>query len=142
MKLHALKLIASAVLLSSSNAEAALDCNKDLDACARTLIAETAGFVTVCGSLYPDAKDLFDRAFSHWAVLKFKIPGIAAVIDPKSLVRAQWNANAADYLNALPADKREAECTARLASLTTPRPTLRGNAAQLPPDALKAYDNK
>ena len=136
---NTVKSIAAACVFASAHVHAALDCTKDRDACARTLVAETAGFITECGKAYPDAKDLFDKVFKHWPVLKLKIPGLAEVLDPASTLRTTWNANAADYLAKLAPDKREAECSGRLATLTTPEPTLTGNSAQLPPDALKAY---
>jgi hypothetical protein len=133
------RFVVAALTLASSHAYAALDCTKDVDECARTLVAETAGFVTACGNGYPAAKDLFDRAFKNWPVLKLQIPGLAKVLDPASSLREQFTRSAADYLTSLAPDKREAECTARLAALTTPEPTLRGSSAQLPPNALKAY---
>ena len=132
--------VAGALMFASTGSDAALDCTKDLDECARTLVAETAGFITECGRAYPAAQELFDKAFKNWPVLKLQIPGLQEVIDPASPMHEKWSINAADYLKTLAPDKRAAECSGRLATLTTREPSLTGSSARLPANALKAYE--
>lgn len=66
------------------SASAAIDCNKDLDARIRLVVAQTATFIEECGSAYPRSKADFDSAFMSWSVLKLPIPRINEALDPKS----------------------------------------------------------
>ena len=128
-----------ALLFSSSLQSAGPVCGSDVDSCVRTLIVETAGIVTACGKAFPTAQTIFDTALKHWPVLKLPVPGLAPLLVETAPARAQALQHAVAYLEGLAPEERQTQCSARLAMLTQPTPTLSGDSVTLPPDALKKY---
>jgi hypothetical protein len=127
--------LAPQVSLSAPN------CNEDLDACVRLVVAETAAFVDECGNLYPKFKTEIDAAFKKWSVLKLPIPGIEEALNPKSQLRMTMAESLLPYLKRIPSYEKEIECSRRLQMVQTPEPTLSGDSVRLPPNALKKYAN-
>jgi len=121
------------------SASAAVDCNKDLDACVRLVVAETATFIEECGSAYPRSKAELDSAFMSWSVLKLPIPRINEALDPKSEMRTALSKTIALYLKKIPNYEREIECVGRLEMLQSSTPKLQGDSAKLPLNALHKY---
>jgi hypothetical protein len=116
------------------------NCNKDLDACVRLVVAETAAFVEECGNIYPKSKTEIDAAFKKWSVLKLPIPGIEEALNPKSQLRISMAESVSPYLKRIPSVEKEIECSGRLEMVQTPDPTLFGDSVRLPPNALKKYE--
>ncbi|MCC6709274.1 MAG: hypothetical protein IT492_17090 [Gammaproteobacteria bacterium] len=114
-------------------------CGADIDACARTLVLENAGYIKACAAAYPAAKPLYERAFKHWSVMKMPIPGLAEVAREDSTASINAAFEASEDLRNLSEEERNHECSSRLANLTTPTPTLAGHAFSLPPNALNKY---
>lgn len=117
----------------------ALNCNEDLDACVRMVIAETATFIEECGNSYPQSKTDLDFAFRNWSVLKLSIPAIEEALDAKSQLRTTLSKAVAPYLKRIPSHEREIECVGRLNMVRNPEPKLQGDSAPLPPNALSKY---
>lgn len=128
-----------ALLFSSSLHGAGPPCGSDVDGCVRTLIVETAGIITACGKAFPAAQTIFDTALKNWPVRKLPVPGLAPLLVETAPSLAQAQQNAAAYLEGLSPEERQTQCSARLAMLTQPTPSLSGDSVSLPPDALKKY---
>lgn len=122
-----------------SHVFAAVDCNKDLDACVRLVIAETATFIEECGNAYPSSKVALDAAFMNWSVLKLQIPGVEEALDTKSEIRSSLSKAIGPYLKRIPSFEREIECISRLEMVRSPKPKLLGDSVRLPPNALSRY---
>jgi len=134
-----LALMLGSLLIAVPAAAAPPACTIAVDECVKTLIAETAGVMSECGHLFPEAREIFEKALQNWPVLKLPIPGLAPLMDETSIFRVQWRQTARERLAGLPASERQAVCSRRLAMLTQPEPTLMGDSVSLPADALKKY---
>lgn len=132
-------LAALSVLSLIPSASAAVDCNKDLDACIRLVVAETAAFIEECGNAYPSSKASLDSAFTSWSVLKLPIPGLSEALDPQSEMRTTLSKAIGPYLKRIPSYEREIECVGRLEMVRSIEPKLKGDSARLPPNALSRY---
>lgn len=126
-------------LLLIPGVSAAVDCNKDLDACVRLVVGETATFIEECGNAYPSSKANLDSAFMNWNVLKLPIPGIKEALDTKSEMRTTLSKAIGPYLKRIPSYEREIECVGRLEMVQSSEPKLQGDSARLPPNALAKY---
>ena len=131
--------VLAAVALSAPLANAAPMCGADVDACARLLVLENAGFMAACGAAYPAARPVFERAYKGWPVLKMSIPGVAESVREGSPARINAAFDANEALRTMTPEARNEECSTRLANLTQRTPTLTGKAGNVSAEALKKY---
>jgi hypothetical protein len=114
--------------LAAGASGAGPDCNADPDACVRQVIAETAVFMHACGDAFPDSRAVFDTALRNWSVLKLSIPRLNEALAPDAPLQAS-----------LRDTEKAIECSGRLEMVRSAVPTLSGDSARLPPDALARY---
>jgi hypothetical protein len=138
--------VAFAILMLSTGVRAAntappatMNCDVDLDACVRTVIAENFVFADECGKAYPRSRAEMDSALQRWTVLKLKIPGIEEALEPKSKLRSQLRDAVTPYFKRIPDYEREIECAGRLEMLRSAEPKLQGDFARLPNGVLRKY---
>ena len=117
-----------------------LDCKADPDACVRTLIAETAVFMEVCGKAFPQSKNAIDAAFQRWVVLGLAIPRLDEAMAHDSALQVGLRESVTPYFERIPADEKAIECEGRLEMILNPEPTIAGDSAKMLPDALRRYE--
>ncbi|WP_171090332.1 ankyrin repeat domain-containing protein [Usitatibacter rugosus] len=111
----------------------------EIDAKVLTLVVETAVFMDVCGDQFPVSKADLDKAFAGWVVLRLPIPGLADVLRRDSAERRAMEAAIGPYFKRIPGHEKEIECSGRYKMLVQSRPTLEGDAAEVPKDVLDRY---
>jgi hypothetical protein len=132
-------ILAFVILVSTNSYAEDSACSSNVDACVLCVIAETATFIAECGAEYPQHKAGFDSAFRDWSVLKLSIPGLDEALDEKSPLRISMREAIVAYFKRIPAQEKDIECVGRLEMVRNPKPTLRGDSATLPPNALDKY---
>jgi Ankyrin repeats (many copies) len=111
----------------------------ETDAMVVKLVVETAVFVDECGDRFPLSKEQLDDAFSHWVVLRLPIPGMAEALQRDNAERRKMELLVGPYLKRIPGDEKEIECLGRYEVLVNPRPTVRGDSANVPANVLARY---
>jgi hypothetical protein len=112
---------------------------KNTDACILLGILENSAFVEACGIVTPEIKEEMRKAFAGWPVLKLPIPGLQQALSLDNPDRANLLAHILPYLKRIPSHEASIECGGRYAMMKNPVPTLGGDIAPLPEDALKRY---
>jgi hypothetical protein len=82
---------------------------------------------------------VFDTALRNWSVLKLSIPKLNEALAPDAPLQASLRDTVVAYLKRIPADEKAIECSGRLEMVRSAVPTLSGDSARLPPDALARY---
>jgi len=134
-----LPFLASLIFFAPAAYGAESSCGDDLDSCVRRVIAETAVFFDECGKVYPKNKSEIDAAFQAWPVLRLPIPEIQEALDEKSQLRKTMLDAIGPYFKRIPGYEKEIECLGRLEMVRNPVPTLQGDSAKLPANALAKY---
>ncbi|MYM25292.1 hypothetical protein GTP46_21920 [Duganella sp. FT135W] len=114
-------------------------CDEDLDRCVIRVIAETATFFDECAKSYPKNKSEIEAAFQAWSVLKLPIPGLEEALNQNSQLRQSLARDVGPYFARIPGYEKEIECIGRIEMVRNPTPTLQGDSAKLPADALSKY---
>lgn len=131
--------MAAVLTAALTTAHAAPTCGSDVEACARLLAVENAGYMDACGAAFPAAKPLFERVIKGWPVLKFNVPGLKETVREGSPARTTAAFDANEILRTMSPEERNNTCSARLATLTKSEQSMSGTAGSLSAEALKKY---